>query len=178
MCHEPLSFAFFHAALQFCNYQANLLRSLETGVRFRILHIRLKQNVFGTAGNKVMYLIRMCNIIQTKHEGVAIASLFQNNARISSHNEITYHGFIGFNLTNVWTSYTVPLYIKWNVSEWNSNEWLYVFRTIRIRDSNTRITILQCYRQLQRATPEFQAKWNLNLPESWTGTSHSMICIS
>ena len=112
---------------QFYNYQANPLRSLETGVRFRILHIRLKQNVFGTAGNKVMYLIRMCNIIQTKHEGVAIASLFQNNARISSHNEITYHGFIGFNLTNVWTSYTVPLYIKWNVSEWNSNEWLYVF---------------------------------------------------
>ena len=97
----PNPFAFFHAALQFCNYQANLLRSLETGVRFRVLHIRLKQNVFGSAGNKAMYLIRMCNIIQTKHEGVAIASLFQNNTRISSHNEITYRGFIGFNLTNV-----------------------------------------------------------------------------
>ena len=86
---------------QFYNYQANLLRGLETGVRSRILHIRLKQNVFGTAGNKVVYLIRMCNIIQNKHEGVAIASLLQNNARISSHNEITYHGFIGFNLSNV-----------------------------------------------------------------------------
>ena len=165
---------------QFYNYQANLLRCLETGVRFRILYITLKQNVFGTVGNKVVYLIRMCNIIQNKHEGVAIASLLQNNARISSHNEITYHGFIGFNLSNVWISYTVPLYIKWNVSKWYSN-WVTVSVYVFSNYSFTRIpilAILQYCRQLQRATPEFQAKWNLNLPESWSGASHSMICIS